>query len=1062
MFDPTHSMEAVGIYKTLKEIDDRTKVPELDNRPRPEHDEYETITKDVVISWDPNEIKGPLGEGAKRYKQQGDWMDYTIYFENKTNATAAAQEVFVDLPMDENLDWSTLELGEIAFGDHIDTGLQGKSHGKASYPLPGTNTLVKTVVTMKDGVLSWYLRDWDPTTADNFPASATGGFLPPNDPETHCGEGHLSFRVRVKDNAPNGAVIRASAQIVFDSNPMIETDPSWWNTVGEFKPEVAFDEAELSCDEGGAVSVSVSGGSEEAETSVKVYLTYGTAKAADLSLGKVKYPITLKWAKGEVTNKTFTVKVKTDSIAEGFETFALQLANPVGMTLGDAHVCTVTIKDKTSSLTLAEGLNNGLISPSCAKSSKWTAVESYKSDTNESKRTYVQSPAVAAGKSSTLTAGTFKGKGYIHFSLKFTGNDNGKKKAAVKVYDGKKLLGTINTTQNGSDWHGWYALCSGTGTHVIKFVFVQGSVKSVRMRLTDIWWEPYDGRPAWQIYATTSKLNGGYVGGQGIYADGTKITLKPRLRAGYEFDYWYDYYNDTVLDSPATLSLTVATNGYYVAYVKYTPVVRGLPETASGGTVSGGGMCASGKRVTLTAKPAKNHTFEGWYASKDGNENEIDEEAFVSKAVSLAVDRTAKPVAPTAKLFVVTGLTESVTYFAKFKPYPKVTVAVEGAKGGTVKGAGSYLAGKTVTLTATQKKGYAFTGWYDGLNLVTLAATYKYKMTADGAALSAGFKKEGELTRPEFVWNGATNLAMGVNYSAALAASGESAVSITKVAGLPKGLAYKSGKVSGAPAKAGSFTATVTVTLVSNKKKTWIYKVKLAVAALPAFAQGTFNGWTYEPVEGGGQGLPALPVRKVTVSVTSAGKITAKVGTLSFARTGWMVGGNGLYTATLSKTRTVGSGKKAKKYKDVLTLVLDPDKEWTDDQLSGAFETFLTTALDAPVNADAVVSARRNPFGDKNNLEAKAVAAGLAVRGTVEIIDKDGVAWKLKVSAAGVATISRTTGAGKKKKTVSATAVVEVDADGIASARFLVGGKVLEVKLDCKDLLIITGHENGE
>jgi len=145
--------------------------------------------------------------------------------------TAAAQEVFVDLPMDGNLDWSTLELGEIAFGDHIDMSLSGKSHGKASYAMPGTNTFVKTEVTAKNGVLSWYMRDWDPTTADNFPASATGGFLPPNDPETHCGEGHLSYRVRVKSDAPNGAIIRASAQIVFDSNPMIETDPSWWNTV---------------------------------------------------------------------------------------------------------------------------------------------------------------------------------------------------------------------------------------------------------------------------------------------------------------------------------------------------------------------------------------------------------------------------------------------------------------------------------------------------------------------------------------------------------------------------------------------------------------------------------------------------------------------------------------------------------------------------------------------------------------------------------------------------------------------------------------------------------------
>ena len=189
----------------------------------------------VAQSCDPNEISGPVGIGEARCVAVGDWMDYTIYFENKTNATAAAQEVFVDLPMDENLDWSTLELGEIAFGDHIDSTLVGKSHGKASYAMPGTNTFVKTEVKMKDGILSWYMRDWDPTTTDNFPASATGGFLPPNDPETHCGEGHLSFRVKVKPDAPNGAVIRASASIVFDTNPAITTDPSWSNTVARLE-----------------------------------------------------------------------------------------------------------------------------------------------------------------------------------------------------------------------------------------------------------------------------------------------------------------------------------------------------------------------------------------------------------------------------------------------------------------------------------------------------------------------------------------------------------------------------------------------------------------------------------------------------------------------------------------------------------------------------------------------------------------------------------------------------------------------------------------------------------
>ena len=190
------------------------------------------LTGNTVTSWDPNEMRGPAGTGKKRYVRQGDWMNYTIYFENKAEATAAAQEVFVDLPMDPNLDWSTLELGEIAFGEHIDMGLSGKGHGVTDYANPGSNTFVRTTVTSKDGVLSWYLRDWDPTTMDNFPADPRGGFLPPNDPETHCGEGHLSYRVRVREDAPNGATITASAQIVFDSNPMIETDPAWWNTVG--------------------------------------------------------------------------------------------------------------------------------------------------------------------------------------------------------------------------------------------------------------------------------------------------------------------------------------------------------------------------------------------------------------------------------------------------------------------------------------------------------------------------------------------------------------------------------------------------------------------------------------------------------------------------------------------------------------------------------------------------------------------------------------------------------------------------------------------------------------
>jgi hypothetical protein len=266
------------------------------------------------------------------------------------------------------------------------------------------------------------------------------------------------------------------------------------------------------------------------------------------------------------------------------------------------------------------------------------------------------------------------------------------------------------------------------------------------------------------------------------------------------------------------------------------------------------------------------------------------------------------------------------------------------------------------------------------------------------------------------------------------------------VKGQPKGMKYDAKKkaVTGVPSVANK-SGTMTVTVKSaGASRTW--SVKWCTVALPSFARGTFNGWTYEQMENG-EWETGKAVRKVTVSVTSAGKITAKVGTLSLARTGWTVGDDGFYRATLSATRTVGTGKKAKKYKDVVALVLDPAAEWTEDQLTGTVRSYLTTDLDTPLNADAVVSARRNPFGD--NAEAKEALAAIRASAPASFTGNDGTAWKFSVSDNGVVTISRTTGSGKNKKTVSATAVVEIGRDGegyAARVRFLISGTIAEMK----------------
>ena len=308
-------------------------------------------------SCDPNEMVGPEGTGADRFVKPGDWLTYTVYFENKTDAEASAASVHVTNPLSDALDWSTFEMLEVGFGNQVDTGLAG-GNDVSECVLDGTNTSVRTEVELdsETGVVTWYLRIVDPNgDTEGWPLDMFAGFLPPNDPETHCGEGHLTYRVRVRDDAPHGVRIDNSASIVFDYNEPIETDPSWWNTVARTL-EAGFAEPEVAVDEGGTATVAVRGGSAERETSVQVSLAYQTASAADLDLknakvdgatpkGGVKFPLTLTWAAGEIGAKTITIPVKADRAVENEELFTLQLANAQGMGVGDASCCTVTIRD---------------------------------------------------------------------------------------------------------------------------------------------------------------------------------------------------------------------------------------------------------------------------------------------------------------------------------------------------------------------------------------------------------------------------------------------------------------------------------------------------------------------------------------------------------------------------------------------------------------------------------------------------------------------------------------------------------------------------------------------
>jgi len=205
----------------------------------------------VPQSWDPNEVSGALGFGdpaTQRYVQPGEWLDYTIYFENLATATGAAQEVRVTSSLSPYLDWTSFETKEVAFNNQVDMGLAGRAKGQSEVPLNETEYRVRTEVAVDQasGVATWYLRIVDPTREDEWPADPYAGFLPPND-DSHCGEGYLSYRVKLRDDAPAGGRIDGSASIVFDHNPAIVTSPAWFNWIAD-SLDVAGDTGTLTWD----------------------------------------------------------------------------------------------------------------------------------------------------------------------------------------------------------------------------------------------------------------------------------------------------------------------------------------------------------------------------------------------------------------------------------------------------------------------------------------------------------------------------------------------------------------------------------------------------------------------------------------------------------------------------------------------------------------------------------------------------------------------------------------------------------------------------------------------
>ena len=175
---------------------------------------------------DPNAKFGPAGFGPLHYVAGTGLLPYRIEFENSSNATAPAQDVYVTDPLDPKFDQGTFELSEIGFGSQVIIVPPNSDYFETNVPMTynGENFVVEIEAGLDrvTGEVYANFLSIDPLT-DLPPNNILTGFLPPED-GTGRGQGFVSYFVRAMTNLPTGTAITNIAYIQFDLNPEIATD----------------------------------------------------------------------------------------------------------------------------------------------------------------------------------------------------------------------------------------------------------------------------------------------------------------------------------------------------------------------------------------------------------------------------------------------------------------------------------------------------------------------------------------------------------------------------------------------------------------------------------------------------------------------------------------------------------------------------------------------------------------------------------------------------------------------------------------------------------------------
>lgn len=223
------------------------------------------------------------------------------------------------------------------------------------------------------------------------------------------------------------------------------------------------------------------------------------------------------------------------------------------------------------------------------------------------------------------------------------------------------------------------------------------------------------------VTAYADPSEGGNVTGGGAVSPGASVTLSAIPARNYVFKGWKRD-GKTVSTSTNYRIDNVSSNIQVVAKFQRNSVVIKLGVNDSdGGSVSGGGSFDYGDSTTIKAKANSGYTFTGW--KENGS--------IVSRDSSLSINN-------------ITSDRQLTAVFKKNRY--TVNLVVNPVNTGDVSGGGTYNLGDSVTINASPRAGYNFTGWYVNGQAVSRDKQYRIGNIQQDYTLTAQFEKQGTVT----------------------------------------------------------------------------------------------------------------------------------------------------------------------------------------------------------------------------------------------------------------------------------------------------------------------------